>query len=455
MTANYHIITDKQLNNNTMKSITVSLIILGTTIFLGCSQEKIIELPLTTQIGYGPFMSAVGGISPFSEDENNPWAKTYLKVVEGPTGLTDIKYGDIETNIHQSVYQDYLLGNITKERYEDLQKSWDWKPDTLSLSKAPIKTKIAFAYGKDSNGVTKMVVDANNNLDLSDDKAFIPFDMLSNASSNKDSIAQVHAIAVSVETFIHNKIVPITAPLFVVYHSQVNLFMCNFSQHATTQYKGENIAVCSGQFTNLSYENADITLLNADMKEDGKAKEENVILKNEYIEIKGEIYKNVGVNTNKNVLVLEKAVLPKTQLVSTQVGYKSYPFSGEEYNTKSPISLESLRGKYVLLDFWAVWCSPCIQEFPNLKELYAKVDTSKFEIVGIVGDSPEEALPEMINRHQITWPQILSDEVNKIKEKYGIHSYPTSLLLDTEGVIIAKNLRGEGLSDRVLKLIEK
>ena len=61
----------------------------------------------------------------------------------------------------------------------------------------------------------------------------------------------------------------------------------------------------------------------------------------------------------------------------------------------------------------------------------------------------------MINKHQITWPQILSDDTNRIKEEYGIHGYPTTLLLDTEGVIIAKNFRGEGLTDRVLNLIEK
>ena len=441
--------------NNIIKLRVVALTILCTILLLSCSRGKIIELPLTTQNGYGPFSSAVGGISPFDEDENNPWGKTHIKVSKGPIGLTDIKYGDIETNIHQSVYQDYLLGNITKEWYEDLQKSWNWIPDTLNLSKTPIKTKIAFAYGKDPDGVTKMVIDANNNLDLSDDKAFIPSDILSMTSSDKDSIALAHSIPVAIEVFIHNKIVSVTVPLFVVYHSQIDRFMLNFPKYATTQYKGENIAVRSNHFTNLSYDKTDITLVNADMKEGDKAKEKDVILKNEYIEIKGEIYRNLGVNTNKNVLILEKADLPKTQLVSTQIGYKSYPFNGEEYSTKSPISLESLKGKYVLLDFWAVWCGPCIQEFPNLKELYAKVDTSKFEIIGIVGDSSFDALVETINRHQITWPQIISNDTNRIKEEYGVQSYPTSLLLDPDGIIIAKNLRGEGLTDRVLKLIEK
>ena len=81
------------------------LIVLCTTFLLSCSQGNIIELPLTMQNGYGPFGAGFGGISPFSEDENSPWAKTYLKVSEGPTGLTDIKYGNIETNMNQSVYQ--------------------------------------------------------------------------------------------------------------------------------------------------------------------------------------------------------------------------------------------------------------------------------------------------------------------------------------------------------------
>jgi len=108
-----------------MKLRIVTLNILCAIFLLSCSQVGIVELPLTTQYGYGPFTSAVAGISPFDEDENNPWEKTYLKVSKGPVGLTDVKYGDIETNIYQTFYQNYLLGNITKERYEFLQKSWN------------------------------------------------------------------------------------------------------------------------------------------------------------------------------------------------------------------------------------------------------------------------------------------------------------------------------------------
>jgi len=118
-----------------MKFQTITLIAICIAFLLSCSKQKTIELPLTQQNGYGYFQPALGGISPYSEDENNPWKKTYLNVSGAPETWTDIKYGDIEINIYQSVYQNYFLGNITKERYEELQKSWDWEPDTLGYQK--------------------------------------------------------------------------------------------------------------------------------------------------------------------------------------------------------------------------------------------------------------------------------------------------------------------------------
>ena len=97
---------------------------------------------------------------------------------------------------------------------------------------------------------------------------------------------------------------------------------------------------------------------------------------------------------------------------------------------------------------------PCRMEMPNLKELYRRTDREKFEIIGIVGDSPTDALRELIGNDSITWPQIVSNDSVKIKESFGIHSYPTSLLIDPEGIIIAKDLRGKELEDKVLDLIK-
>ena len=160
------------------------------------------------------------------------------------------------------------------------------------------------------------------------------------------------------------------------------------------------------------------------------------------------------VNTIKNTLVLEKTDLPKSQLFSTQIGYYPYPFQGEEFTTKTMISLDRLKGKYVLLDFWAEWCGPCIAEFPHLKELYSKTDRAKFEIIGIAGRSSFDGIKRLIDQHETTWPQIFSDDTNKIIEKYEIRAYPTVFLIDTEGIIIAKNLRGNELEEKILNLIK-
>ena len=434
-----------------MKSKTIALIaLLSANLFC---YSQVVELPLTVHNGYGPFSMGFGGASPIPENENNPWKNSYLKVSKFPQGLTEMKYGNFETNIYQSVYQDYLSGNITKEWYNDLQKSWSWIPDTLNLSKIPVKTKIAFAYGKDLDGNLKIVVDTNNNLDLSDDKLFSLPEMSSfYLNYSQEQLSQTYAVNVSFEIYSHNKIVSVNAPLVIVFNNFNNSvsIMYNFSQYLTTQFKDEPIAVSSSNFTNLSYNDIGVIFINS-LKDGEKVDRENILRKNEYIEIKDDIYKIIGVNTNRNTLVLEKINLPKTQIFSTQIGYKSHLFQEKKFTTEATISLESLKGKYVLLDFWAEWCGPCIQEFSTLKELYAKTDREKFEIIGIAGRSTSEGIKKLIDRHTIVWPQILSDTLVKM---YGVNSFPTTILLDTNGTVISKDLRGKKLEEEILNLLK-
>ena len=169
----------------------------------------------------------------------------------------------------------------------------------------------------------------------------------------------------------------------------------------------------------------------------------------QHIEINDEIYKILGVN-NRNSLVLEETDLPKTQLFSTQVGSKTHPFQCEEFTKKTVISLENFKGKYVLLDFWAEWCAPCIAEFPHLKELYSKTDRTKFEIIGIAGQSTPNGIKRLIEQHELTWSQILS---NDIVAMYGITSFPTTILINPDGIIVAKNLKRKELEEKILSLI--
>lgn len=438
-----------------MKFRTILLFSMSLVLMTSCSNEKTIKLPLTFQEGYGPFESSMTGISPYSNDENDPWKKTHLKTSGIPKDWTDVKIGAINTDTYQFVYQNYYLGNITKEMYKELQKSWNWVPDSLNLSKKPIKCNVAFAQGKDSIGEFKMIVDANNNYDFSDDNIFKPIEVNLQDKINKDSLVKSNGIKVNFEQLSNDKIIQVSVPLLIVYLKQYNRLMSNFAQYATTKLDGEEIAILSN--TDLSYDNLGIIKITNldDQGEKVDNQRERVVAKNEYIEIENNIYKNLGIKKNENILALKKMDLPKKELPSTQIGFKAFNFSGIDFKTKNPISLESLKGKFVFLDFWATWCVPCIQEIPNLNDLYKNTDKSKFEIISIVGDSKEQDLEKIIQKHSISWPQIISNDSNKIKETYGIYGYPTTLLLNPQGIIIAKNLRGKELEKKVTDLINQ
>jgi thiol-disulfide isomerase/thioredoxin len=439
-----------------MRFKSIALTVICITLLLACSeQRKTIELPLQQQNGYGYFNASLGAMSTYTDRENDGWRKSYLSVTGAPKSWSEITYGDIETNVYQSVYQNFLLGNFTKEEFEGIKKSWQWEPDTLQLSKEPIKTKIAFAYGKDSAGVVNVIVDANNNLDVSDDKSFKPFNLFPGGKINMDSVALNNTINVSFEKFVGNKKQWVTAPALIAYVSLANMFMCNFVQYSTAEFNGEKIAVCSGGFTDLSYKDPLILLVNDSMKQGDKISNDRLTMKNEYIEIKGEIYKNRGVNINNNTLLLEKMDLPRSEINSTQIGFHSFAFEGSDLKSQTKISSAQLNGKYVFLDFWAVGCKPCREEIPNMKAVYEKTDRKKFEIVGIVSESDPEDLKKLMEKNSITWPQVLSTDENKIRETFGVVGYPTSFLIDPDGIIVGKNLRGKELEDKVLALINK
>ncbi|MFC0877224.1 TlpA family protein disulfide reductase [Saccharicrinis sp. FJH2] len=430
----------------------LSLLITLSLLLLSCAPKEIIELPITEHNGTGPFHIGLGGISPDPVNDNGNWKNCRLQIKGIPETWTDARKGSIQTNIYQMVYQNYIAGNITPDFYQHLQDSWNWDPDTLNLSKTPLKCQIAFATGKDSTGETMIIVDANNNLDFSDDMAFRPTRLDPQIRTIEDSLIMKQVVMVSFEQLQNNKIVTSKAPLSVVDFQNMNMLMSCFPLYATAQFQDKEIAVSTENLNDPSFKESVMVLLDDSLKAGKKADFDKLVYQNEYVNINDKIYEFHGIDRNRNVLKLKKIATPPDELYSTQIGFNAFPFRGRNLLSKDSLSLESLKGKYVYLDFWSVYCGPCIRDLPHLKALHDSIDTNKIEYVGIVCSSPEDDIMKVREKYHINWPLIISHPENNIEKLYGISGYPSTFLIDPEGKIIARDLRSQQLKDKVKQL---
>lgn len=140
-----------------------------------------------------------------------------------------------------------------------------------------------------------------------------------------------------------------------------------------------------------------------------------------------------------------------------QTGIMATDFTQEDINGK-PFTLSSLRGKYVLVDFWASWCVPCRKENPFLVKAYNEMKDRNFEIVGVSLDYPgaRSSWETAIKTDGLPWIHVsdLKCWKNEVAVMYGINSVPQNILIDPNGMIIAKNLRGEKLTQKLKELIK-
>ena len=122
-------------------------------------------------------------------------------------------------------------------------------------------------------------------------------------------------------------------------------------------------------------------------------------------------------------------------------------------STGGKIALSSLRGKYVLIDFWASWCGPCRREIPNIKKIYAEFKDKGLQVVGVSIDSSDKAWKKALEEENMDYLQLYDPE-GITSKLYNYNGIPFIILISPEGIILEKGLRGENIREKITEYLK-
>lgn len=167
------------------------------------------------------------------------------------------------------------------------------------------------------------------------------------------------------------------------------------------------------------------------------------------------LYKGLtaAVRETENGIGLQKII---DKFMKVRIGAQAPVFTAPD-STGSPVRLEDYKGKYVLLDFWASWCGPCREENPMVVKAYGQFKNRKFTILSVSLDQPgkRDAWLKAIQEDKLAWQHVSDLQYwnNAVAQLYAVRSIPQNFLIDPQGKIIAANLRGEALIQKLEEII--
>lgn len=370
-----------------------------------------------------------------------------------PDNLTNLVEYYFHSNRFQFFYQNYRRGVFSKDYFLKVaaQQRWNLK-DTIQLTEKNLKTTISIVTGINSDGIKMYMVDSQNNSDFGDDvlKVSLP-------SGHKPEEAVSNSCSVAIDYFDGESVKSeIQLMMIVQFRSSKReepSFGISFPQfrYSKFNYKNKSYLVCK-EFYDYYHS---IYVLNDRPYFSPPGKEVKPF---QFVELEGDYFQYIPKSSNSERILLKKVPRPEENElpVASQVAMIAPEISGLDVLNNSNISLKSIKGKYVFIDFWSTTCAPCIAEFPNIKEAYEKFDRNQLEIIGIVDDRTGGKIKEFIQKKNLIWPNINMNIKSTTIQGYNVSSYPTTYLINPKGVIIATNLRGSELLNKLQSLkIEK
>ncbi|RZK79466.1 MAG: TlpA family protein disulfide reductase [Pedobacter sp.] len=439
-------------------------------------EKASITLSLQKATGIGPSGNVSIGIGDFDPNSDDERIKGYPKIKNEPAGLRNVVHYFFILDDFQYSYQSYLAGKYNKNYFLDRAREQKWNlADTLKLSKQPIKCGFSLMAGYTPDNEISYIIDRDVDGDYGND---VLMPALKRGNRNEDGAVEILTeyktkLKIQQERILVRPTVEIRgkdgAEKIEVY------FAFPEFKYARFNYQGEPYYLCTDA---IGLGRKYIFVIPDAPNFDSAGSEAKVSI-NQFIHIGDEDLLFSGYENNGNQITLtvnnrndisvtkQNALLKKSTAnsqqnytkISTQIGYmapviKGYNFLDSNTTNLSLISTGELRGKYVFVDFWSTFCGPCIAEFPYLKEVYKKYDRSKFEIIGILDERDASVTTRLAKEGNLIWPNIKTNTKGTELKGYNVNSYPTSYLIDPLGKIIAIDLRGEELANKLKTLIK-
>ena len=172
-----------------------------------------------------------------------------------------------------------------------------------------------------------------------------------------------------------------------------------------------------------------------------------------YQEVAKLLSKSENAQISRSAEKLEGAIR-QLKLIGSPIDIKGKLVDGKKFDWAK------YKGKVVLVDFWATWCGPCVEELPNVKEVYEKYHDQGFDVVGISLDDDREVLDAFLEKEHIRWPILFSSDPaatgwdHPMATYFGISSIPATILVDRQGKVVTLSARGERLGELVAELID-
>ncbi len=410
-----------------------------------CNAQKIIELPIETVNGYGGFTRWTSTLE-WNTIYPGIWSKFRIETKGLPSHW-------IKSNVimeildhDQFFFQNLKQGKITSEEFNHLVEGYDMQIVPSKLTDKPIDCFIHLAIGKTETGAIEYIIDTNNNLDFSDEKIHIPLPEMYKIT---DTHIQ-NAFPVNYQLYLNDKVSDLTMDVIVSNskNPEKDGLKYNFPHHYRAYLNGKPIYI-SSWFRGPAISKSSIRLTIEQSENPFDAFEKNTIF-----DFYGKKYKNLGIDLEKNVLKLEE-VEEKKIIYSETPGFYLNPFENlKAFQSEKTISLQDYKGQLLYVEFWGSWCRPCLEEIPFLINAYNNTNRKEVSFLGIAFDESPQTLKRVIDKYDLPWDQVL-DKNNELKKSYNVTGAPTSFLIDKEGKIIAKNIRGEQLLETIKNALKK